>query len=116
LGVLNTALLLSSGVSLTWAHAALIAGNRRDATAGTAATFILGVYFSFIQFLEYKYAGFHINDSVFGSIFFMITGLHGFHVLAGTCFIGICYVRLSDSLYITFTRQQHFGFLAALWY
>jgi cytochrome c oxidase subunit 3 len=116
LAAINTFMLLSSGVTFTWAHAAFIEGNVRDARVGTAATFILGVYFSFIQFLEYKYAGFHMNDSVFGSIFFMITGLHGFHVYVGTCFVGICYLRLSNTRYITFTRQQHFGFLAALWY
>jgi cytochrome c oxidase subunit 3 len=115
-GAVNTFFLLVSGVTFTWAHAALIEGKSRDATVATAATLILGSYFSFVQFLEYKYAGIHINDSVFGSIFFIITGLHGFHVYVGTCFVFACYLRLANPRYITFTRQHHFGFLAALWY
>jgi cytochrome c oxidase subunit 3 len=56
-----------------------------------------------------------MNDSVFGSIFFLITGFHGFHVLVGTVFLFICFCRLVRPS-VAFTRQQHFGFMAALWY
>jgi cytochrome c oxidase subunit 3 len=73
----------------------------------------MAVGFMIFQFLEYKYSGIHINDSVFGSIFFMITGFHGFHVFLGTIFILVCYAR---GLEKPFDRQQHFGFIAALWY
>jgi cytochrome c oxidase subunit 3 len=66
--------------------------------------------------MEYKYAPFHINDSVYGSIFFIITGFHGFHVFVGTVFMCICLCRAIDINQTTFTRQHHFGFVAALWY
>jgi len=60
-------------------------------------------------------APFHINDSVYGSIFYMLTGFHGFHVIIGTIFIAISCKRFNSNR-ITITRQYHFGFVAALWY
>jgi cytochrome c oxidase subunit 3 len=70
--------------------------------------------FTYLQFIEYKYSVFHINDSVFGSIFFMITGFHGFHVIIGTVFVFTCLCRVVNHNNVTFTRQHHFGFMAAL--
>jgi heme/copper-type cytochrome/quinol oxidase subunit 3 len=116
LAAANTVLLLGSGVSLTYAHAALIVGDRQKAIAGMEGTLLLAVTFMFYQCLEYKYSSFHINDSVFGSIFFMITGFHGLHVLIGTIFIYTCLIRVLNPHNVTFTRQHHFGFMAALWY
>lgn len=116
LAATNTLLLLGSGISLTWAHAALIAGDRVRVIKGVTYTIEMAVYFMFVQYWEYKYSGLHMNDSVFGSIFFMITGFHGFHVFIGVIFICTCLCRVSNPNNVTFTRQHHFGFMAALWY
>jgi cytochrome c oxidase subunit 3 len=105
---------LASGVFLTKAHASLLVGDRVGTIKGLYSTLVLAVLFSFFQYQEYKLSALHFNDSVFGSIFFMITGFHGFHVLIGTVFIGTCFFRVINPKAVTFTRQQHFGFLAAL--
>jgi heme/copper-type cytochrome/quinol oxidase subunit 3 len=112
----NTVLLLSSSVSATWGHYGIIAGNRVGFLQGVGLTVFFAVFFLFFQYTEYKYASFHINDSVYGSIFFMITGFHGFHVFVGTVFLCICFYRALDRKQTTFTKHQHFGFVAALWY
>jgi heme/copper-type cytochrome/quinol oxidase subunit 3 len=112
----NTVLLLSSSISATWAHYAIIAGNRSSFLRGTALTIFFAVLFLGFQYTEYKYAPFHINDSVYGSIFFIITGFHGFHVFIGTGFMFICLCRAVDINQTTFTQEYHFGFVACLWY
>jgi heme/copper-type cytochrome/quinol oxidase subunit 3 len=112
----NTVLLLSSSISATYAHYAIIAGDRVSFLEGTALTIFFALFFLSFQYSEYKYAPFHINDSVYGSIFFMITGFHGFHVFVGTVFMFICWCRVIDTNQITFTKHHHFGFVAALWY
>jgi len=111
--LLNTAILLSSGVSVTWAHHAIIAGQRDSAIQALIITVALAVLFTALQAFEYVNAGFTISDSVFGSTFYMATGFHGFHVFIGTCFLTVCLVRL---VYNHFTQQHHFGFEAAAWY
>ena len=77
----NTVILLSSGVTLTCAHKAILAGERSTTTNGLFATIIYGTIFTFIQAYEYNVAPFSINDGIFGSLFFMLTGFHGFHGL-----------------------------------
>lgn len=67
-----------------WAHRALIAGYGRDAAWAIFGACILGVYFSWLQFIEYTLTDFSINDSVYGSVFFFATGFHGIHVIVGT--------------------------------
>jgi cytochrome c oxidase subunit 3 len=114
LPALNTFLLLSSGVTLTWAHAEIIAGNRLKAIKGVFFTLFLALAFTGCQFIEYKYSDLHINDSTYGSIFYLVTGFHGFHVIIGTIFIFVCLLRMLSKRHITFTRQHHFGFVAAL--
>ena len=116
LATTNSYLLLLSGVTFTWAHSALIVGNRLKVETGLAWTLLFAVCFTGFQAVEYKYSTLHINDSVFGSLFYMITGFHGFHVLIGTIFIATCYFRVANPKNVTFTRQHHFGFMAALWY
>nr|AER54587.1 cytochrome c oxidase subunit 3 [Lucernaria janetae] len=111
--LLNTAILLSSGATVTWAHHAIISGQRASALAGLGWTVILGVIFSSLQAMEYYEAPFAIADSVYGSTFFVATGFHGFHVLIGTTFLAICLIRL---IVHQFTRHHHFGFEAASWY
>lgn len=110
---LNTLILLSSGASITWAHHAILAGDKSGATNGFLLTIFLAVFFTAFQVLEYLEAPFSISDSVYGSAFFMATGFHGFHVFIGTLFITVCLVR---HLRGHFTKQHHFGFEAAAWY
>nr|YP_010444619.1 cytochrome c oxidase subunit III [Haplodiplatys aotouensis]UTI38882.1 cytochrome c oxidase subunit III [Haplodiplatys aotouensis]UTI38895.1 cytochrome c oxidase subunit III [Haplodiplatys aotouensis] len=111
--LLNTAILLASGVSVTWAHYGLMEGSHSQAMQGLSLTVVLGVYFSFLQGYEYMEASFSIADSVYGSTFFVATGFHGLHVLIGSSFLLICLLRLlSDQ----FSLEHHFGFEAAAWY
>lgn len=111
--LLNTAILLTSGATVTWAHHAIVAGSRRDAIFGLMVTVILAGLFTMLQIFEYCTAPFTISDSVYGATFFMSTGFHGFHVFIGTCFLFVCLVRL---IFHHFTREHHFGFEAAAWY
>lgn len=75
----NTVILLSSGVTVTCAHRAILAGERATTTNGLFATITYGGIFTFVQAYEYNVAPFSINDGIFGSLFFMLTGFHGFH-------------------------------------
>ena len=111
--LLNTGVLLASGVTVTWAHHGLIEGNRREAIQGLFATIALGVYFTFLQAGEYHEASFTIADGAYGSSFFVATGFHGLHVLIGTSFLGVCLGRL---VLQHFSTGHHFGFEAAAWY
>nr|YP_009648527.1 cytochrome c oxidase subunit III [Micromus angulatus]AMW67870.1 cytochrome c oxidase subunit III [Micromus sp. YW-2016]ARO47898.1 cytochrome c oxidase subunit III [Micromus angulatus]QCE31815.1 cytochrome c oxidase subunit III [Micromus angulatus] len=111
--LLNTIILLSSGVTITWAHNALMKNNFTQTTQGLFFTIILGVYFSILQGFEYIESPFTIADSVYGSTFFMATGFHGIHVLIGTTFILICLIR---HINFHFSTNHHFGFEAAAWY
>jgi len=111
--LLNTAILLSSGVTVTWAHHSLIENNHSQATQGLFFTILLGIYFTILQAYEYVEASFTIADAVYGSTFFVATGFHGLHVLIGTTFLIICLLR---HLNFHFSRTHHFGFEAAAWY
>jgi cytochrome c oxidase subunit 3 len=108
--LLNTAILLSSGVTVTWAHHGLIEGNHSQTTQGLTFTILLGVYFTILQAYEYIEASFNIADSVYGSTFFIATGFHGLHVLIGTTFLLVCLLRHLNN---HFSRSHHFGFEAA---
>ncbi|CAG8905005.1 unnamed protein product [Penicillium egyptiacum] len=89
LPLLNTILLLSSGVTITYAHHSLIQGNRKGALYGTVVTIILAVIFTFFQGVEYSVSSFTISDSVYGSCFYFGTGFHGLHVIIGTAFLAV---------------------------
>ncbi len=113
LPLLNTLILLCSGTTVTWAHHSLIHGDREGLKQGLWATIALGVLFSAIQAYEYSIAPFNFGQNTYSSAFYMATGFHGFHVLIGTIFLGVCLYRT----YIGhFTSRQHFGFEAAAWY
>nr|UGB90563.1 cytochrome c oxidase subunit III [Archichauliodes diversus] len=111
--LLNTAILLTSGITVTWAHHALMEGNFTQTTQGLFFTVILGIYFTLLQAYEYKEASFTIADSVYGSTFYMATGFHGLHVIIGTTFLLICLIR---QINCHFSMNHHFGFEAAAWY
>ena len=111
--LLNTAILLSSGITVTWAHHSLMEGNFKETFYGLLWTVFLGVYFTSLQGLEYFEASFCIRDSIYGSSFFIATGFHGLHVIIGTLFLRVCLVR---HLNLHFSSQHHFGFEAAAWY
>jgi len=117
LPTLNTALLLASGVTLTIAHHALIAGNRARTIAFMWATVTLGVIFLFVQGFEYAHAyqdlNLKLSSGVFGSTFFMLTGFHGFHVFVGMLMLLFITLRLHKG---HFTADRHFGFEGAAWY
>ncbi|MFZ5726028.1 MAG: cytochrome c oxidase subunit 3, partial [Pseudomonadota bacterium] len=113
LPLLNTLILLCSGTTITWAHHALIHGDREGLKKGLWATIILGIVFSSIQAYEYAHAPWGFGQSNYSSAFYMATGFHGFHVLVGTIFLIVCLVRAYKG---HFTPQQHFGFEAAAWY
>lgn len=109
---LNTVILLTSGVTLTWAHHIIMKRDYNNEIAFTY-TLILAFFFTFLQLYEYNNAPFSINDSVFGSCFFMTTGFHGFHVLVGSIFIFVTFYR-----YISyhFSKERHLGFEICAWY
>jgi cytochrome c oxidase subunit 3 len=89
LPLLNTIILLSSGVTITYAHHSLIQGNRKGALYGTIVTIVLAAIFTGLQGLEYSVSSFTISDGVYGSCFYFGTGFHGLHVIIGTAFLAV---------------------------
>ena len=121
LPLLNTVILLLSGTTVTWAHHALQVGDRKATKIGLAITIALGVLFTAVQAYEYQHIIHEnlffneeaLNSGLYGSIFFMATGFHGFHVLVGTIFLTVCLLRLLAG---QMSPEKHFGFEAAAWY
>lgn len=111
--LLNTVILLSSGIFITWSHYSIININKFKGLIRLLITIILGLIFSLFQYFEYIEAPFSISDSIYGSIFFTATGFHGFHVLIGTIFLGVNLIRI---IFNNFSSTHHFGFEAAAWY
>nr|YP_010884448.1 cytochrome c oxidase subunit III [Goniurosaurus varius]WIW75860.1 cytochrome c oxidase subunit III [Goniurosaurus varius] len=111
--LLNTAVLLASGVTVTWTHHTIMEGKRPEAIQALTLTIILGLYFTLLQMMEYYEAPFTIADSVYGTTFFVATGFHGLHVIIGTTFLIISLFR---QMKYHFTTKHHFGFEAAAWY
>ena len=114
---INTALLLTSGITLTIAHHALIAGHRAKTIAWMWITVILGMTFLGFQGYEYFHAyhelNLKLNSGIFGSTFYMLTGFHGFHVFVGMLMLLFITLRLMKG---HFTPDRHFGFEGAAWY
>jgi cytochrome c oxidase subunit 3 len=108
-----TLILLLSGTTVTWAHHAVLEGNKRSLVRALAITVCLGFTFSLCQAFEYHHALFGMKDGVFGSTFYLATGFHGLHVIIGTIFLAVCWFRAKRG---DFTPQQHFGLEAAAWY
>jgi cytochrome c oxidase subunit 3 len=89
LPLLNTVILLSSGVTVTFAHHSLIEGNRKGTLYGLIATVLLALVFTAFQGVEYNVSSFTISDGAFGTCFYFGTGFHGLHVMIGTAFIAV---------------------------
>ncbi|PKM07827.1 MAG: cytochrome c oxidase subunit 3 [Gammaproteobacteria bacterium HGW-Gammaproteobacteria-4] len=117
LPLLNTMLLLSSGVTITIAHHALRAGQRKALLFWLGATVLLGATFLFYQASEYIHAYHELNltlgSGIYGSTFFMLTGFHGMHVTLGAIMLTVIWFRCAKG---HFDRDQHFGFEAVAWY
>nr|WNK74774.1 cytochrome c oxidase subunit III [Thaia sp. 1 NZ-2023b] len=111
--MLNTMILLSSGITITWAHNSLINMNYTQMLQSMILTVILGLYFSALQLYEYIESPFCISDSIYGAVFFMATGFHGLHVIIGTIFIFVSTMRMMK---LHFSATHHVGFEASAWY
>jgi cytochrome c oxidase subunit 3 len=118
LPLINTLILLLSGTTVTWAHHAIQHNDQKGLVQGLILTIVLGAFFTFLQFVEYrealtldmfKFSG----GGIYGASFFMATGFHGLHVIIGTIFLTVCLFR---ALAGQFTAERHFGFEAAAWY
>lgn len=109
----NTVILLSSGVTITVAHRGIVAKSRYITICGLLSTIIFGFIFTVIQSYEYNIAPFSINDGIFGSLFFLLTGFHGIHVLVGSIFLIVCLCR---HLLYHLTHKHHLGLECAIWY
>ena len=137
LPLINTLILLTSGTTVTWAHHAILTGDRKGAAQGLLLTVLLGLSFTAVQAYEYMHAEFTFGlngaelapftdeahgaltagvgnlGAIYGSTFFMATGFHGMHVIIGTVFLTVCLLRAMKG---HFTPERHFGFEAAAWY
>ena len=113
LPVINTLLLLSSGVTITFAHHALVHGRMANARLMTACTWLLGIVFLACQMYEYGHAAFSLNSGVYGSVFYLLTGFHGLHVLLGSIMLIVLTLRFNKR---DFTDKHHFYFEATAWY
>ena len=111
--LLNTRVLLASGISITWAHQGFFGEFKCNVVAGLIVTVALGFYFTFLQATEYLDTAFSLSDRAYGTTFFVATGFHGLHVLIGSTFLFICLLRI---YYNQFSLSHHFGFEAAAWY
>lgn len=112
----NTFVLLLSGVCVTWTHNEILLKNSKNKFNiyfSLILTLILAIHFTYWQLREYIMSSFSIADSVYGSIFFMATGFHGFHVILGTLFLTSCFIRL---IQFHFTRNHHLELEFAIWY
>ena len=117
LPAINTALLLTSGLTITVAHHALKSGHRGILKVFLALTFVLGFVFLGVQVMEYGHAyhelGLQLGTGIYGSTFFMLTGFHGLHVLVGAIMLTVIWLRCLKG---HFTPRQHFAFEAVAWY
>nr|WDV10594.1 cytochrome c oxidase subunit III [Bhutanitis thaidina] len=111
--LLNTIILITSGISVTWAHHSIMENNFSQTSQSMIITIMLGMYFTLLQIYEYYEAPFCIADSIYSSTFFMATGFHGLHVIIGTIFLMTCFFRHFNK---HFSNKHHFGFEAAIWY
>jgi len=113
LPAVNTLILLSSGCTITLCHIYLIQGNKERAIEALLVTLLLALIFSAIQVYEYSNAPFSISDGIYGSVFYILTGFHGLHVIIGTIFISIQLIRIIKNQLKT---PNLMGFDFSAWY
>ena len=113
LPLLNTVILLSSGVTVTYAHHSLIQGNRKGSLYGLIYTLILAILFTSLQAIEYSVSSFTLSDGIFGTCFYFGTGFHGLHVIIGTIFLAVGFWR---TLAYHLTENHHLGLEAGILY
>jgi cytochrome c oxidase subunit 3 len=111
--LLNTYILLLSGAMVTACHHYMLEREKEESENYLLGTLVLAVLFTIVQGLEYITGPFSINDGIYGSTFFLLTGFHGLHVIVGTLFLGVCFGRLYKEHY---TTTHHLGFEAGAWY
>nr|UVV36467.1 cytochrome c oxidase subunit 3 [Tettigometridae sp.] len=111
--LLNTIILLYSGVTITIVHNLIMLNKNKKSLKFMMLTIFLGMLFTFLQYWEYKQSSFTISDSIYGSIFFLTTGFHGMHVIIGSTFILVNFFRLKNS---QFSKTNHLGFEMSAWY
>lgn len=111
--LLNTVVLLSSGVTVTWTHKAVLTDDFFGTLVSLGGTIFLGIYFLGLQAIEYVECSFTLRDGTFGRTFFILTGFHGLHVLVGATFLGVSWLRLWGYNYST---DHHVGLEASIWY
>lgn len=111
--LLNTLILLSSGVSITYSHHALIERNKQERSNSIILTVCLGLLFTSLQGMEYLEAPYSLSDSVFGTTFFIATGFHGLHVIIGSTFLIVTFKRIMSR---RLTTKHTTGFECAAWY
>jgi len=109
--LLNTTLLLFSGVAITYSHHSFLAFKRTETVAWLGVGIFLGIIFTFLQGVEYFSSSFDITDSSYGSAFFMLTGGHGLHVIVGMIFLSVAFIRL-----VNFTNPHVVFDLAVLYW
>nr|UZT67430.1 cytochrome c oxidase subunit 3 [Aegilips sp. ZJUH 20220002] len=109
---LNTIILLTSGFTITWSHHLLLI-NKKKSMYPLLITIMLGLFFSYIQFFEYSKMSFCMSDSIYGSLFYMMTGFHGLHVIIGSLFLLVTLMRMMMN---HLTMTHHFNFEASSWY
>lgn len=109
----NTMLLIISGFSVTWTHRATSLGLCSEVMDSLSVTIFLGFFFVFLQAMEYFEATYNLDDGIYSCTFYMLTGLHGCHVLVGASFLFVCLLRF---LRRDFTTSHYLGFVFAIWY
>jgi heme/copper-type cytochrome/quinol oxidase subunit 3 len=109
--LINTCILLSRGIFLTWSHITLLS-NKLSALP-LILTILLGIFFFLIQLLEYKVASITLSDRGFGTIFFIATGFHGLHIIIGLYFLLICLTYIVQDKYCSW---KHLRYEIAIWY
>lgn len=111
--LLNTVILLSSGVSITWSHHALLINDYNGILISLILTVVLGAYFLMLQYEEYIETSFSITDGIYGRTFFMATGFHGVHVMVGSLIIAYVIILAISGILV---YNHHFSFEATAWY